>query len=1714
MWQTLVVTVAVLCLSLGGGQEHDLSLHEKGRRNAMIRRRHLQMDESAIGEIHIKSEYKIDGNAVSEDEKSLIAGAPFSVSIENKDTGTYNWTTTMALTFADASKTCEQGALSLTPAEGSSTDRRPALIAYDAPWAKGNKRLPPALSEMKGYEGKIKGASSIFGYATCTIDGDYCVLGQATEVAGSAPTEDFSTVHEMAIPFPGFYKLCMCLGNSCGQIRENYNVDLGKTVQVAGFRRSPSFDVVYCAAHYKCRLSFDITTSAAGNSVLTDVTTFHNTANGGVSRGDDTTHVDQASADMTGDKVTWTFTTGDLAATDNILEQPVEIDATSVSVSPLAGHFLCWLPYATYPIGIIADVKSPPDGLFKFPAAMLAIAGPKVPNSKMDQTVTVGTALKIPTTYDSRDFVLYQQGDQLLLVRKTDENSECGPSNNGGVITFRTTSIWSGDPPGPALPLLTSENPTEPEWHVKIPAGNFGLQGEYLLCWCPGADISGAMCDETSEQPKDYLYEAGTLLVPGPRIATGGVVCYPGSRCSITIDAADFPGHTDESVRGKVISVVRRNIWEYDGDASKIVYHELNCGASDTHESIGYLFDPFPKDVTVEYGNSGRHVLCWNGVQPASDFDMIHGDNDTETPTLAASHIFTVYGPSRENFMACKKMDKSSTCTITQEEWTTASTPSSIDHTKLLAVGIAENDLLIGVRNDGLMSQSPWATSCGEEGVSKASNSFEFTIREDTGKLVFDVDTADLDPGVYELCYCPLKMCINTACIDAQKETNRDDCTADEHFKASAGIMVVEGPSKEGLPKEDGNYFYEAAANEPFSVILRGYGLGGNSGHKLRIVEGSSCMADMTASGLVYSYPEGSSAGTLTSEDVLGPPLPATYVSHNGSEVTLSLPATKETLEAGGIETGGFVSFAKSLQSGSPATITSEATYTPDELFRTWSTSPTKTTETVLGRTFYKVVGGPRDVSGGAAEIDIQTYDAFPSIYADVNRPTWDPTQHQIQAASAEMYAFIYTDAISTELSICWTGDSTANDNKWHKWATLRVTGPRAFDTAPTMFFGTPEKGKAGPLVLSFTPSGSESDDVKLGDGMKSTAYIYKTHQMGKSFRVRVRFPSSDKFFPVLTNPWSSGDATPYTDVANLRGTMNAAQANCGKVFYEMWTADGDGFPLPARCWVESAGNTLGSGPSKTVDVIMELSKTAAIKSGVKYWVVMKAAIEANSLVADDYISVEIATLSDLADPSLGIIESKALTYDHTKQTSSTYAYSVATVNQDAGSDPSGLTDAAPLANLDASDATPDSTVSIALYVFLYPLTFWDLQGDPDCGADFACSYVDFFYMSSGPESEYRQTLKMKATRSGGFTGGSVTISVTVNRRSEGHYGFQPLIPFYGALLVEGDDIANNKARWYGVDMEKSDRVQWKRDGPLATIATYRWTDGNNGKRYADQTNTLFVKVKMGTALYGSINPTTYYSYLFIALPDWGVGNDRHYFERVTGDPVKVTDTPAEPVHLLKYSSLAGDIYTEPTQYSMLEGSWEAPPNPPYTESVCAVKLAEGQMIPAGSTLLLKVIVQNPDTYIKASDPNNVWKVFVASGLSNQDGTPSALVESAKTLFKADDNDMRFSKNVPVLGKMSSSEASVSPIDTFRPGAVGKVQVYFKPIQETGVTTSTDPAAQGRKWGSITLMAPEDFRFTDFTCTSAASVAVGNADPNDRSTWLPALESISCYKNM
>ncbi|CEL96895.1 unnamed protein product [Vitrella brassicaformis CCMP3155] len=1164
--------------------------------------RQLGMTDDSIGSVTVANVYQSTDLGVTSNATTLFPGVRFTISMENRDP-IHNFTTEDGIVIEPANVGCSPSRKTF----GTWNGEQLLVKAATSP------PFPPSSPEDLWFGEPESVGERPIGTSRCgNINGRTC------EIGFHEGSHNGMTLSHIAIRYPGFYSLCICL-NDLGACKRRssvvstnaarYAVDIGMLLQVAGFQTTPNM-MHTCPVGYGCNFKIDTV------SFYFSVSQGKNVAEKGGQIVNSV--VDVSNVGIT-DATAGTYTYTVQHASDTL-----PLTSAAMDVDP-AFYALCYCPGGTYTANHCARLTG--DTIFPtrypFKAGTLKTRGPAMnalhssfcgvstqPCNLAIDSFEYNSTNRVPPGY--RGGLGLAAGDWMVIIGDgTTANYpavECGTTAT--LLTYtrpNVTETIEAVNPQVAVKYINTYT-----WPFYFPPGNRLIQGIYKLCWCPSQDIDTQGCTSTSS-PTEYKWTTGELTVVGAE-ANGTMVCYAGRACTLYISKDTC----FDCAEGDKIIFVERRPERFDTTGTKLLYYYDECGesnitklvqhtsaeavagtnVSDHHPFVFSSSAPVPPNVTPKYQEDGTqtslYALCWKpgGASPNKErMDSL----TTLTPEYATTvtdnttRQIKIYGPFDTTWATCGANQTS--CTI--------SLPDGGGATKMTA-----GDQLVGILDNAALDDSTTNdVICGTGSLGDATFQAAFATST-TVTITGPLDTQGVSPGIYKLCYCPKTV------YTKQSSPHTASCDSMEDFASPAGYLMVKGPDTNRTVGGDG--LYDVTSGEPFTLTIIGFGMGG-ANHRIRISEDSDCQSSSSA---VFTYPDGNAAGDLQGIPLLANTYVTSVTGHGSSTPILKTAKSYEQLVLEGFTLNHFITFTASQQAdGHPMGI-NEATRSNRQVFHT-------------ADRIYQVISGP--ASDGTFRINFRH--PFPAIPSGT---LWTQDGHAFQMSGVEKYPEVYTSSANNTLYLCWTSDINAGTPDWFRFGRLNVLNPRGFTNAPRIVPAITETRKAGPVYISFTTSTSGKVPTVDGSGLELDVQdAYQTHQFGKAYRVKYSFKDLTRFAPVpiaqatFTSPDSS---LTFTDnsAAALETTAEAAQqSDCGLYFYEMYSADG--FPMPHKCWhVAKAGIF--------VELYMQFSKYAGLQDGTKYEVLVKGAfMQADPQNSD--AEVDVTILSDFSDTRIAVVD-------------------------------------------------------------------------------------------------------------------------------------------------------------------------------------------------------------------------------------------------------------------------------------------------------------------------------------------------------------------------------------------------------------------------------------------------------------------------------------------
>jgi hypothetical protein len=578
--------------------------------------------------------------------------------------------------------------------------------------------------------------------------------------------------------------------------------------------------------------------------------------------------------------------------------------------------------------------------------------------------------------------------------------------------------------------------------------------------------------------------------------------------------------------------------------------------------------------------------------------------------------------------------------------------------------------------------------------------------------------------------------------------------------------------------------------------------------------------------------------------------------------------------------------------------------------------------------------------------------------------------------------------------------------------------------------------GQKAPVVLAF----------KTAQGVTGVRY---TDAEG-SLRLNLIFPDTSKFNIFYT------DESEMPLIYEEGDKDNVKQSSCGKLFLELWSDDSErGFPLPKGCYFSSYAS--GNGYTRKLTLLFE--GKSGLNRDTNYQIVFNAAVLDQSVVQGTVV-MELFTMDDVVNKPYEAIEYGAI--------------ALATAPQKAGTGdtdpqfrvPGGFTivgGSEDLLQLRASDnirievmgdgTFKKITSNHIIRIYLWPLTQWETAGacqatcyDNDennfvCGAFTSCnglpvvpganknmlkmvlpSEMSDIYGSSKAKFE----ISGLTIPAGGFFAGHLAAQVTRDDDTAPHY-----------VVSVGDYI-------------------WKEpnDGHPVSKVMSSLGGGNELPYRGDQENVLYARLLLSSTVFARGSNAGRDASFKITLPEGYTCLN----EQLTA-PLG-TNTWAAEDNLAAMTEVPQGRGT-PSNGTALHG-WSVNGN----ECIYTPEHPFG-VVYAGSSMIVKLTVNNKEQALQRSDPANLWTVQM-TGLGMH---PTNQQVTKSYPFLSNAGEVFYQANVAVLGKIEDTFCLPTRTAPALPGQPLYLNLWFRP--ESQVESS----------GLILVQAPVGYTF-GFTCVA------------------------------
>jgi len=574
----------------------------------------------------------------------------------------------------------------------------------------------------------------------------------------------------------------------------------------------------------------------------------------------------------------------------------------------------------------------------------------------------------------------------------------------------------------------------------------------------------------------------------------------------------------------------------------------------------------------------------------------------------------------------------------------------------------------------------------------------------------------------------------------------------------------------------------------------------------------------------------------------------------------------------------------------------------------------------------------------------------------------------------------------------------------------------------------SPIKRQKAPLVLSFrTASAQKGQRYSTVQGATQVRLLF------------TRTPAIDIMFV---------DNMDIENNANEDEIGEARQYICGKLFKEVWSNDEElGFPMPKGCYHRTYGM------ERELHILFE--RKGGLRAGFDYQIVLYGVASEEAEGGREY--AQVFTMDDVDLKPYEAIERGLVRLAETPQDPAFGSSGVRFLQPDGfkivggfGANTYEIQSGSPLImELKGNIMGGGITKNSILRIFLWPLMQWDVstqctaeciaydQVSAPCGSIQACkgdAVVTNFHNNlvhitlpadmTTMDSEVSHTLRILDLRfpKGGFFPTRLAAQISKPDDTKPHY-----ITSVGDFLLKAPD-----------------------EGQTVGKLVNAHGDGNNRPFRGDRSNVLYAHIILATTLFAALQ--TGDAMMMLTLPA-GYMCVRPREGPDGGSPWAAEET----------LNVFGDTIPQgrgtPDEDSGTHG-WSVAAN------TCTFTLRQHAVIFAGSSLYIRITVNNPPTALKRELTDNHWQISLRSK-----GYHQSFVDFPAVVFGAMEEN--FGDNVAVLGRME--EASMTP-SNFAASlnqyhiAESRMRIFFRTEQATGVESG------------VQLVAPEGFVFFPQPC--------------------------------
>jgi len=555
---------------------------------------------------------------------------------------------------------------------------------------------------------------------------------------------------------------------------------------------------------------------------------------------------------------------------------------------------------------------------------------------------------------------------------------------------------------------------------------------------------------------------------------------------------------------------------------------------------------------------------------------------------------------------------------------------------------------------------------------------------------------------------------------------------------------------------------------------------------------------------------------------------------------------------------------------------------------------------------------------------------------------------------------------VSSEFTVCWGSNlPTVNEDFVGTVGTLKTFEPPVFQSKAHLT--SVESNTKAPIVISF-----------------ETRYDQKYMEAIGDMQFKVHFRSTAHV---------SAEASLYSGQAVLT-RETAHQAVCGVIFRELWSSDGDGFPLPKGCFYDSSTQEYG----------FLFTAKNGLKAGTHYQMVMDARAHLTNLAVPHDGVIHLWSMYDVNIDPFGVIEFAPTFLDRSILAAATGSHpqfhpvNGFSIVADGGDDVE-LTYSSPWEVKIQLRAIAGANIveGTMVRLFLWPLTQWNI------GASCSATCIPQYSLVSGVLTASRcnaPICKAESVVSTGIGAKKNIMGLTFSAMDPISDSVKHTIVFSQLPIPAGGFFSTNIA----AELQSSGggrpsyfqsvgAMVFAKPSVIGSVVVASG-DGDTRPFRGDQGNVLYVKLILG----GSV---------------WSSQNQDAGFELLL--PAGYVCTVAEPAE----ASLFSLQYSHPQGRGSLgtdtdkEGMWI------FSGQSCMYLLRERGIVYAGSAIFIKLLVNNPVFALQRSSAANVWRAqLTGKGAPFND---LSTVSKLGAMSSFSDTSPHLRLNTVVLGKMSGA---------------------------------------------------------------------------------------------